>query len=249
MRDMNRLTRTCRFRQRQDRKQAHQVKRDPVVIQATRRLLEGNSIERVVKDMRLDLNGGICREILTYLDVQDAPDLGLEVLTFKTLEFNGSNGSEEAGENKEDEWRSSDEATVLWTKVMKMQMRRRDCGASRALETYNLMRTYGIPLDVVSFNTALAAASTCGKWKKVKLIREDMVAQGIGADTFTYSSLLGGCKSTGNWRLARKLFAEMEASDTITPNVIHYTTLMTTLQRAGAWKESVEVFNRCRRRG
>ncbi len=219
----------------QYRKQAQKA-RDPLVIQATRRLLEGNTIERVVKDMRLDLNGAMCREILTYLDVQDAPDLGLEVLKFKTLVFQGSEG--------EDAWRSSDEATVLWTKVMKMQMRRRDCGASRALETYNLMRTHGIPLDVVSFNTALAAASTCGKWKKVKLIREDMVAQGIVADAFTYSSLLGGCKTTGNWRLARKLFAEMEASDTITPNVIHYTTLMTTLQRAGAWKESVEVFNK-----
>ena len=238
----------------QYRKQAQKV-RDPVVIQATRLLLEGNSIERVVKDMRLDLSGGVCREILTYLDVQDAPDMGLEVLKFKTLVFEGSNdldwGSEGQGDKRstgdkknKEIWRSSDEATVLWTKVMKMQMRRRDCGASRALETYNLMRTHGIPLDVVSFNTALAAASTCGKWKKVKLIREDMVAQGIGADAFTYSSLLGGCKTTGHWKLARKLFAEMEASDTITPNVIHYTTLMTTLQRAGAWKESVEVFNK-----
>jgi pentatricopeptide repeat domain-containing protein 1 len=219
-------------------RQRVQKVRDPIVVEATRRLLEGNSIERVVKDMRLDLCGEICREILTYLDGQGVPDLGMEVLKYKTFHLQG-NGAEEA-----DIWKKSDEATVLWTKVMKMQMRRRDGGASRALETYHVMRTHGIPLDVVSFNTALAAASTCGKWKNVNLIREEMDALRIEADAFTYSSLLGGCKTNGNWRQARKWFAEMEASDTITPNVFHYTTLMTTLQRAGVWKESVEVFNK-----
>lgn len=241
----NGAKRTASAPRSQYRKQQSRKPRDPLVVEATRRLLEGDSIQRVVKDMRINLEGTICREILTYLDVQDAPDLGIEVLKYKTLSTTMTTKTSDANiVNTADLWRTSEEATVLWTKVMKMQMRRRDCGASRALEMYHLMRTHGIPLDVVSFNTALAAASTCGKWKKVQMIRDDMLVQGIEADAFTYSSLLGGCKTNGNWRQARKWFAEMEASTSIEPNVIHYTTLMTTLQRAGAWKESVEVFNK-----
>jgi pentatricopeptide repeat domain-containing protein 1 len=214
---------------------------DPVVVAVTRKLLGGMSVDCAVKELMVELDGAMCRKILTYLDMQDAPDMAIDVVKYTTMK--------ESQGSKSVEWKNSDEATVLWTKLMKMHMRRRDGGASRALEIYDAMCNHQIAFDVVSFNTALASASTCGKWKKVQEIRAEMKKRNISEDAFTYSSLLGGCKTNGKWRQARKWFAEMEELEGITPNVFHYTTLMTTLQRAGAWKESVEVFNKMERSG
>ena len=201
---------------------------NPVAVDVTRNLLkETDRQTRLSLLDRANPDSAMCRQILTYIDIQGAPDLAVEILQWKT---------------QKNDWNVND-ATVLWTKCMKMQMKR-PCGASRALEVYDLMKDSRIPFDVVSFNTAISAASTCGKWKKVTAIRQDMTAAGIRADAFTYSSLLGGCKANGTWRQAKRWFEEMETSGYIKPNVFHYTTLMTTLQRAGAWEESLKVFRK-----
>ena len=147
---------------------------DPKIVEITRALLRAKDAQaRVVVLNDVEPDGSISRQLLTYLDIQDAPDIAIEVVQWQTAR---------------NEW-IMDQSTVLWTKTMKMQMKRHG-GAARALDVYDLMQEYNVPLDVVSFNTAISAASRSGKWKKVVEIRAEMDRVGICADAFTYSSLL-----------------------------------------------------------
>ena len=230
-----------------------------LLLEVSRKLLvQASSIEerRSVLD-EYEPSWDMCRKLLTILDKNDAPDIALEVCAWRTMchsqemkrgSENKSDKAEIAGSFYEGkltiEKRDVDaEKTILWTKAMKMFSKRRN-GALKALRVYDKMKKFNVRMDVVSFNTAIAAAGDCARWKRIASIRKDMDIDGIKPDVYTYMSLLGGCKATGNWKQSIRLFKEMQECDGLMPNVFHYTTLMTTLQRAGAWEESLKAFKK-----
>jgi len=225
-----------------------------LVMEVSRKLLVQASslVERRSVLDEYEPSWDMCRKLLTILDKQDAPDIALEVCAWRTRCHSQEMESAtdkiiKAGSfhgQKSIEKRDVDaEKTILWTKAMKMFSKRRN-GALKALRVYDKMKEFNVRMDVVSFNTAIAAAGDCGRWKRIANIRKEMKKSGIKPDGFTYMSLLGGCKATGNWKQSIKLFREMQEYDGLTPNVFHYTTLMTTLQRSGAWEESLKIFKR-----
>ena len=137
---------------------------------------------------------------------------------------------------------------LLRTKLIRMHSRRaRDTPV--ALRLYDEMRAEGVPPDAVAYNTVLAAAGLGQHWARVQSTLGDMGAAGVGWDAFTVSALLSACQACGQWRQALAWFqaAEGEAArgggscGGLALNVVHYTTLMSCLQRAGQVRVQVRL--------
>jgi len=216
-------------------RQSQDEELDDMIKMCKRLLLQANNKKErfaILEEARPTLK--MARRAMTFMDRQDSPGIALEICEWVTLNTQQTKNSAIETENR---------LTILWTKAMKMQSKRPG-GACKALWMYDEMVKAGVPMDIVSFNTAIAAAGQCGKFSRVAEIRQDMQSAGIAADEFTFSSLLGGCKTARNWKQAVAWFQELEESEYLQPNVFHYTTMMTILQRAGAWKESIEIFRK-----
>lgn len=99
-----------------------------------------------------------------------------------------------------------------------------------SLETH--FHTSGVLPTPPSSRHAMCAG--LGKhWDRVLSTLDDMAAAGVPWDAYTASALLSACQACGRWQQALEWFQRAREVPGLQLNVVHYTTLMSCLQKAG----------------
>lgn len=92
----------------------------------------------------------------------------------------------------------------------------------RAFEIFDRMRA---PRDVVTYNTAMAAALNHGEPGKALAYFEQMGAEEVEPSTISFNTAIAACTKLADWELALELFRRMEAGG-IERSTVTYTGLI-----------------------
>lgn len=98
-------------------------------------------------------------------------------------------------------------------------------------------RTAEIPLDVIAYNTMMRGYALSGKSRLCLQLYEQMCSAGLAPSDVTFGVLLDACVGEDMLEEARRVFEDLRASSTAL-NVVHYTTFIKGLVRAGSLDEA-----------
>ncbi|KAJ7514350.1 hypothetical protein O6H91_23G040300 [Diphasiastrum complanatum] len=86
------------------------------------------------------------------------------------------------------------------------------------------------------------------QWQLCEKIAEDMIAEGLVLDNFTYSTLISCAKQCNLTEMALKWFNRMNDADCV-PDEVTYSSMIDVYGAAGLTEEALELYERLRRRG
>ncbi|TVU05475.1 hypothetical protein EJB05_48641, partial [Eragrostis curvula] len=93
-------------------------------------------------------------------------------------------------------------------------------------------------LDIVSWNTIIAAYAQHGRFQKVIALFHEMEAHGLTPNEVTFLSVLSACGHAGRVDISLKLFDLMSSKYMISPRAEHYACIVDILSRAGEFEEA-----------
>ena len=88
---------------------------------------------------------------------------------------------------------------------------------SEAEDLLDSIRARGNQASVVTYNTIIEAVRKAGDFEEVDRYHQQMIEDGIRADSYTYNQLILSRKAIGDWNGAVSLFHEM-LDESIEPN-------------------------------
>jgi pentatricopeptide repeat protein len=120
--------------------------------------------------------------------------------------------------------------TVSYNTLLKRYMRPSSSSSSReatvtaALQLSDTMRTAGVPLDAVTYNTLLHICAVAGDLARAEAVLQQMAAAGVSATPYTLTALLKGYSAAAEPERAFECFASMSRSG-VRPNAVTYSVL------------------------
>mmetsp|Transcript_1807 Transcript_1807/g.4014 ORF Transcript_1807/g.4014 Transcript_1807/m.4014 type:complete len:636 (+) Transcript_1807:125-2032(+) len=95
-------------------------------------------------------------------------------------------------------------------------------------------------IDAVTYNTLMKGHARAGKASRCFELYREMQAKGLSPSDMTFGTLLNACHESYDFERAKEIFKDLCDSG-LQVNVIHYTTFMKSLVRAGLLKDAAEV--------
>lgn len=102
-------------------------------------------------------------------------------------------------------------------------------------------------MDAVGYNTLMKCNARAGMLARCLELRAAMASRCIPASEVTYGILLDACVGTGELERARAFFDELCASEQLSLNTVHCTTLIKGLVAAGRLEEALGVIDEMHR--
>ena len=133
----------------------------------------------------------------------------------------------------------------------------------KALEILETMREKNLSINLITYNAAITAISKAAKqsaksqssddgqlWKTVMKLLDQIRADGLEPDGFSFSSAISCCGAEGRWEEALELIALMQKGGPRTrPNKIAYTAAISSCGRNGQVDHALRLFRQMRDQG
>lgn len=134
----------------------------------------------------------------------------------------------------------------------------------KALDLLEVMRSKNMPINVITYNEAITALSKAAKssspttkdktfnqlWIKVNELLDQMRADGLEPDGFSYSAAMACCGAQGRWQEALELIDLMEAGGPRTrPNKVSYTAAISSCGKSGQVDHAIRLFRQMKEQG
>jgi pentatricopeptide repeat protein len=122
-----------------------------------------------------------------------------------------------------------------------------DKDVDKAFKILADLRSSGVQLDTLVYNSVLDVCSSAGDIKRARNLVADMRSEGI-IDIVSYNTLLKGCGKCGDIRGAKEVIAEMEKVG-IPPNDVSYNCLINIAASSGDFRAAWETIETMERKG
>jgi len=98
--------------------------------------------------------------------------------------------------------------------------------------------------DIITWNTLLHGFAVQHQFERCLVIFHELIEQQLSPDAVTFLGLLVSCRHFGNLAFAYDVFDSMESKYGITPNVMHYTTMVSLIGGIVNAKEAYDFINK-----
>jgi len=128
-------------------------------------------------------------------------------------------------------------STFDWNRALAVCTRNNALDLAEILAGSEACSVFAAEMDVVGFNTMMKAYSTAGSTSSCLGVMEKMRAAGVSPSAATFGILLDCCVKAEEYDLAAYSFKQIQLRG-LTPNVVHYTTLMKGFAKAKKLEEA-----------
>jgi pentatricopeptide repeat protein len=137
--------------------------------------------------------------------------------------------------------------SVIYCSVLKGFTREKKI--DRAWETYEEMKSMGVELSVITYNTLMDACARCGRMESLPRILEDMRSYRIKPNLITYSTMLKGHCQNGDVQTAFAILEEMKKDSKMKPDEIMYNSLLDGCAQSNLFDEGMRLLEEMQNEG